>query len=433
MEHIVIIGNGIAGITAARHIRKLSDKRITVISTETDYFFSRTAIMYIYMGHMKFEHTQPYENWFWEKNRIDLKRDYVKHINTDTKILSLDSGEQFSYDKLVIATGSVPNKFGWPGEDLNGVQGLVTRNDLDLLENNAPNNKVCKRAVIIGGGLIGIELAEMLHTRKIPVTFLIREKAFWTGVLPMKDATMISNHIISHGIDLQHEEELDEIIGDKDGRVIAIKTKKGETIECNLVGLCAGVKPQITFLDSSGIETDRGVLVNRHLQTNITDVYAIGDCAQQREPVGERKSVEAVWYTGRMMGETLAQTLCGNPMKWKPGQYFNSAKFMDIEYQTYGWVWPEPKEGHEQYHWQDEKKDRAITIEYDKSSRKFIGINTFGIRMKHEVFDQWLNEEQTVDYVVQHLSKSCFNPEFYKTPFKEINKDFEGSKKPEVV
>ncbi len=428
MEHIVIIGNGIAGITAARHIRKLSDKRITVISAETDYFFSRTALMYVYMGHMKFEHTQPYENWFWEKNRIELKRDYVKQVHTDKKMLSLDSGEQFSYDKLVLATGSIPNKFGWKGEDLQGVQGLVTRNDLDLLEINAPNNDVCKRAVLIGGGLIGVELAEMLHTRKIPVTFLVREKGFWSGVLPMEDATMISDHIISHGIDLRHEEELDEIIGDEKGRVKAIKTKKGETIDCNLVGLCAGVKPQIAFLAGSGIETDKGILVDRHLQTSVTDVYAIGDCAQQREAIGERKPVEAVWYTGRMMGETLAQTLCGKPTQWNPGQWFNSAKFMDIEYQTYGWVWSKPKEGHAHYHWQDDKNERAITIEFDLASRKFIGINTFGIRMKHEVFDRWLNETQTVDHVIEHLSQSCFNPEFYRKPFAEIAKDFKNSR-----
>ena len=85
MEHIVIIGNGISGISAARHIRKLSDKRITVISSETDYFFSRTALMYVYMGHMKFDHTKPYENHFWIKNKIDLKRGFVTKIDGSKK------------------------------------------------------------------------------------------------------------------------------------------------------------------------------------------------------------------------------------------------------------------------------------------------------------------------------------------------------------
>ena len=81
MEHVVIIGNGIAGITAARHIRKASDKRITVISSESDHFYSRTALMYIYMGHMTFEHTKPYEDWFWSKNKIELVRGLVQRID----------------------------------------------------------------------------------------------------------------------------------------------------------------------------------------------------------------------------------------------------------------------------------------------------------------------------------------------------------------
>jgi len=92
-EHIVVIGNGISGVTAARHIRKLSDKKITIISAETDYFFSRTALMYVYMGHMKFEHTQPYEPWFWKKNNIELKKPFEKMVDTTTKTLVFEKAE----------------------------------------------------------------------------------------------------------------------------------------------------------------------------------------------------------------------------------------------------------------------------------------------------------------------------------------------------
>ena len=133
MEHIVIIGNGISGITAARHIRKKSDHKITVISAETEYFFSRTALMYVYMGHMKFEHTQPYENWFWEKNRIHLKKGYVEKVDTNSKTLHFAKGDTLKYDKLVIASGSSSNKFGWPGQDLKGVQGLYNLQDLQAM------------------------------------------------------------------------------------------------------------------------------------------------------------------------------------------------------------------------------------------------------------------------------------------------------------
>ena len=154
MEHIVIIGNGISGVTLARHIRKNSDKEITIVSAESEYFFSRTALMYVYMGHLKFEHTQPYEPWFWKKNRIHLKKGYVESIDVRKKQLIFSKGENIFYDKLVLATGSKPNKFGWPGQDLKGVMGMYHKQDLENLEKYAPNNQVCKRAVIVGGGLI---------------------------------------------------------------------------------------------------------------------------------------------------------------------------------------------------------------------------------------------------------------------------------------
>ena len=160
-RHFVIIGNGISGITFARHLRKGNAKaRITVISGESPYFFSRTALMYVYMGQMKWEHTQPYEPHFWKKNRIDLLQGWVKKISFDSKSLIFDSGETLNYDVLVVATGSKPAFFGWPGQDLKGVQGLYTKQDLETME--AITSSPMERAVIVGGGLIGIEMAEML-------------------------------------------------------------------------------------------------------------------------------------------------------------------------------------------------------------------------------------------------------------------------------
>ncbi|ULC60142.1 NAD(P)/FAD-dependent oxidoreductase [Flaviramulus sp. BrNp1-15] len=416
MEHVVIIGNGISGVTAARHIRKLSDKKITIISAETDYFFSRTALMYVYMGHMKFEHTQPYENWFWKKNKIDLKKGFVKAIDTASKTLLFAEGDTLQYDKLIIATGSKPNKFGWPGQDLNGVMGMYHKQDLDTLEKYAPNNKVCKRAVIVGGGLIGIELAEMLKSRNIPVTFLVRESSFWNGVLPDNESEMINRHIKSHHIDLRLNTNLKEIISDENGKVKSVITKEtGEEIPCDVVGLTAGVSPNIDFIKDSNIETNRGVKVNRFLETNIPDVYAIGDCAEQNEGIDQRRPIEAVWYTGRMMGETVAQTICGNRIQYKPGQWFNSAKFLDIEYQTYGWVFSKPREHEAHFHWKHEDDTKCITVSYHKDTNQFLGINTFGIRMRHETFDTWLTEKRGVDYVIEHLSEANFDPEFYKT------------------
>ena len=426
MQHVVIIGNGIAGVTAARHIRKLSDKKITIISAETDYFFSRTALMYVYMGHMRWTDIEPYEHWFWEKNRLELKKAYVSKIETSAKTLHFKEGGNMQYDQLIIASGSSTNTFGWEGLDSKGVVGMVTKQDLEQIEKYAPNNKECRSAVLVGGGLIGVELAEMLRTRNIDVTFLIREENFWDGILPEGEAAMISRHVKSHGVDLRNHTNLDKIVADSDGKVRAVITKEtGEEIACDMVGICTGVKPNISFLAESGIETDRGILVNRKLETNIKDVYAIGDCAQQREAIGNRKPVEAVWYTGRMMGETVAQTICGNPFEYNPGHWFNSAKFFDIEYQTYGWVFSKKKDYEAHFHWHHEDDTKCITIAYHKDSMQFLGINTFGIRMKHEVFDRWLTEKRDVHFVMEHLKKANFDPEFYTQYESQIQRSFQ--------
>lgn len=417
MQNIVIIGNGVSGVTAARHIRKLSHHRITIISSETDYFFSRTALMYVYMGHMKFEHTQPYANDFWEKNQIDLVRGYVTRVDVKNKLLHLDGHKSIPFDKLILATGSKPNKFGWPGQDLAGVMGMYHKQDLEALETHSSR---CQSAVIVGGGLIGIELAEMLLSRNKQVTFLVRESSFWNGVLPAEESEMINRHIREHHIDLRLETNLNKILSDQSGQVKAVTTDKGETIACQVVGLTAGVSPNIDFLKDSGIELGRGILVNRMLETNIKDIYAIGDCAEQREAIGERRPIEAVWYTGRMMGETVAQTLCGQPTEYKPGHWFNSAKFLDIEYQTYGWVWAKPKENEAHFWWEHPDGKKGLRLAWDKQSRKFLGINTFGIRLRHEFFDQVLSEKKTVDWVAENLKTANFDPEFFQRYEKNI-------------
>ena len=178
MRQIVIIGNGISGVTAARHLRKMGDDKILLISDESDAFFSRTALMYVYMGHMKFEHTQPYEEGFWRENRIERLFGRVSKINPSFKTLSLKDKTTINFDILIIATGSVPNRFGWPGENLKGVCGLYHKQDLEALEAATPR---IEDAVVVGGGLIGVELAEMLVSRGKKVTFLVREDAFLEG------------------------------------------------------------------------------------------------------------------------------------------------------------------------------------------------------------------------------------------------------------
>ena len=409
--HIAIIGNGISGITAARFLRKLSDHQITVISAETDYFFSRTALMYIYMGDMRFVDTQPYQPHFWEENRINLKRAYVEQVAFAEKKLKFAGGEEMQYDKLILAVGSKPNKFGWPGQDLDGVGGLYSYQDLEKMEAHSDG---LKQAVIVGGGLIGIEMAEMFHTRHIPVTFLVREKSYWNNVLPAEESEMVNRHIRANGIDLRLESELKEIIDDGNGKAGAVVTNEDERIECGYVGLTAGVSPNLAFLKDTELELGRGILVDEHLQTNIPDVYAIGDCAQQREPLPGRRPIEAIWYTGRMMGEVAAYNICGQEVAYDPGIWFNSAKFFDIEYQVYGEVPAQIPEDMATIYWEHPDGEKAIRINYDKAAGHVRGFNLMGVRYRHEVCEKWLAQKTPVEEVLQNLGIVNFDPELYE-------------------
>ena len=422
MSQIVIIGNGISGITAAREIRKKSDAPIKIISSESKYFFSRTALMYVYMGHMRFKDIQPYEDHFWSKNRLELVEGYVTKIDDESKSVMLEDGSSISYDSLIIATGSKPNKFGWPGENGKNVQGLYSKQDLERMELLSSN---CKTAVIVGGGLIGVEMAEMFLSRNIEVHFLVRENHFWSSVLPKEDALLIMNHFKKHhGLHMHYATELKQINLNDNDLAYSIETKNGETIECQFVGLTAGVHPNIEWLKSSAIETNKGVLVNQYLETNIPNIYAIGDCVEFKEKYSERKTIEQVWYTGKIMGETVAKSLLGNRSAYEPGIWFNSAKFFDIEYQTYGWVHSTLDPTHDEFIWKNEQKELLLHFVFDKSNRMLIGVNTFGIRLRHELFDSWIRSRKSIEFVIENLSSANFDPEFYKRYEQEIIQQF---------
>lgn len=427
-QHIVIIGNGIAGITCARNIRKLSDHSITVISSETEHFYSRTALMYIYMGHMKYEHTKPYEDFFWKKNRIGLVMDHVEKIDYSGKKLHLVSGKTISYDSLVLATGSVSNKPGFKGANLQGVQGLYGMPDLLQMEANTVG---VKNAVIVGGGLIGIEMAEMLLSRNIHVSFLVRELLYWDNVLPHEEAAMVSRHIRDHHIDLRTSTELDEIIGD--GKVEGVRTKSGEIIECQFVGLTVGVSPNISLAKDSELQTGRGILVNEYFETSIPDVYAIGDCVEHRDPPPGRKKIEQIWYTGKFHGQTLALTLCGKRSSYDPGPFFNSAKFLDIEYQTYGRVNARAEEHEDCFYWEHPGGKIGLRLVYQRSDRKIIGFNAMGIRLRHALCDQILREEWKVDQVIDYLDKINFDPEFFENYGPAIREAYSQSASSEAL
>ncbi|MEZ4901029.1 MAG: FAD-dependent oxidoreductase [Spirosomataceae bacterium] len=232
--------------------------------------------------------------------------------------------------------------------------------------------------------------------------------------MPPEESMMVTKHIQKHGIDLRLGVELKEILGQT--KVEAIITNQNETIDCQLVGLTIGVVANIDFLKNTGLDIYRGILVNEYLETNQEDVYAIGDCVQHRQPLEGRKAIEQIWYTGRIMGETVAQTIANKRTAYQPGLFFNSAKFFDIEYQTYGDVPAQCPEGIQTFYWQHPTKEITLRINYRSDNKAVTGFNALGMRLRHAVCDAWIRERQTFDYVLEHIREANFDPEFFEMP-----------------
>ena len=412
MKHVVIIGNGIAGTTCARHLRKRDAQlKITLISSETAHFFSRPALMYIYMGHMTYKQSKPYEDSFWKKNNITCLMDHVKAIDTQAHTLELlGHSETLAYDVLVLATGSQSLMLDWPNKNLRGVQGLYSYQDLEQMQQSTA--KGVQEAVVVGGGLIGIELAEMLHAARIKVNFLVREEGFWRNVLPKEEAALVGKHIADQaGVRMLINKELQAFEGNASGQVEAVLCADGSRYSCQFAAVAIGVRPHCALAKASGIETNKGILVDKYLQTSVSDIYAIGDCAQLREAPAHRRAVEAVWYVGRMMGTHVAKVLLGSKEAYQPGMWFNSAKFFDMEYQTYGEVPAQARPDRHSLYWQDTPRRRAIRIVFD-AERRVVGCHALGIRQRHEIWQQWIGQSFKLDEVLLQLEEAGFDPEF---------------------
>ena len=225
---------------------------------------------------------------------------------------------------------------------------------------------------------------------------------------------MIGREIRRHGIDLRLATEIERILPDEGGRACAVLTRQGERLDCGFVALTVGVSPNVAFLEGSGIETDRGVLVDRFLRTSAEDVYAAGDCVQLRETQPGRRAIEPVWYVGRKMGETLAETLCGAPTAYDQGIWFNSAKFFDLEWQVYGDVPAEAPAGVERFYWEDPGGRRALRIDHDADDGAVRGFNLLGIRYRHELCERWIRRGTPLREVLADLGAANFDPEFHR-------------------
>lgn len=417
MTHYAIVGNGVCGMEAALLLRaREAEARITLVSDEHDHLFSRPALMYVFAGQTSLRDTEPYDRGLYERLRFERVRRRVAAVDAPGHALVFDDGARLGYDRLLLATGSRGRPAPWPGSGGPGLHCFVTLGDLEGLDREARKGQ---RAVVIGGGLIGVEVAEVLRDRGLHVTFVVRENWYFPLALDKNEAELVSEHMRHHGVDVRLGVNVQEIVR-AEGRIRSVRLETGEDLRADLVAVAIGVVPNTGFLAGSAVELSKGgaVEVDDALRSKAPDVWAAGDCANVTWFDGSRRP-EQLWYTARDQGRVAARSMLGDDVAYRRGTWYNSAKFFDVEWTTAGWVpvllnWDntpiDPGPGVRS--WFQRLPGRPVSQRVVLQGDRVVGFNFLGSRWDHEPLIRWIHERRSLDFVLEHLHEAQFDEEF---------------------
>ena len=302
---------------------------------------------------------------------------------------------------------------------------FVTLQDLEALEREARRGM---RAIVIGGGLVGVEAAEVLHDRGLPVTFVIRESWYFPLALDRNESGIVAEHVRSHGVDVRLGVNVDAIARDETGVVRGVRLSPapgGEGIVSgeapgDLVVAAIGVVPNTGFLADSGIALSRGGAIDTDdaLRASVPGVWAAGDCANVTWLDGSRRP-EQLWYTARDQGRVAARSMLGDEVVYRRGTWYNSAKFFDLEYTTAGWVPlllnPDDNTsidpGADVRYWFQRVPGRPESQRIVLRGDRVVGFNMLGSRWNHEPLLEWIHERRTLEWVLPRLGEARFDEE----------------------
>lgn len=407
--HHVIIGNSIAGIEAAITIRNRdATARITVVSYEHDHPFARVSLMYLLCGQLSLRDTEFYDRDLYARMRFDRVRDRVVAVDVGARTLRLERGAAIGYDRLLLAVGSRARPAPWPAAANGpGVHPFVTLPDMEALDRAArPGMSVA----VIGGGLIGVEAAEVLHLRGLRTHFLIREPWYFPVALDPREADLVAAHIRRHGVDCRTGFPISGFERRDAGFRI------NDELDVDLVVAALGVVPNTGFLAESDVALDArsGAIDTRdNLQsTSAPGVFAAGDCANVTWADGSRRP-EQLWYTARDQGRAAGRAMVGDEVVYRRGTWYNSAKFFDVEYTTAGWIPPaDTGAGPGWETWFQASPDAVVSQRVVCRDGVVKGFNALGSRWNHGVWLRWIHERRALDWVLRHMDEARFDEEF---------------------
>ncbi|WP_068618145.1 nitrite reductase large subunit NirB [Paenibacillus tuaregi] len=302
-KKIVLVGNGMAGVSCIEQLLKIAPNRyeITIFGSEHHPNYNRILLSSVLAGDADMKDIV-INDWSWyEDNHITLHAGHtVNKIDTDRKLVSTDGGISVPYDELILATGSLPFMLPLPGAHKEGVIAFRDIKDCETMIQTAKNYK---KAVVIGGGLLGLEAARGLLNLNMEVSVVHINEYLMERQLDRTAALLLQQELERQGMKFLLKKNTEAILGKK--RVNAVRFTDGSEVEADLVVMAVGIRPNIALAKSSGIEINRGIVVSDFLETNVPNVYSVGECAEHR---GVAYGLVAPLYE---QGAVLAKRLAG--------------------------------------------------------------------------------------------------------------------------
>jgi NAD(P)H-nitrite reductase large subunit len=315
--HYLILGFCAAGANAAEAIRRADPAaEITVFNPESIPFYLRLDLEGI-IEEKPVHHIQPRPPIFWEERHIRVLPERAAHVDPRRKEVRSDAGKVFRYDKLLIATGANPRKLNLPNEYLTGIHHYHTFDDARVIYESRES---VKNAVIVGAGILGLELARVVKHFGWNITILVRGDYVGTPIADPQGGEFVRRALERKGVNVIFHDQVQEFVGGE--HVEKIRTRQGRELPADFVALCIGVRPNVSFLADTGLLSDGQLIVNEKLQTTEPDIYAAGDVVFVRVSDGHLVPCNT-WNVATSQAKVAAANMTGKETAWEEGILYN--------------------------------------------------------------------------------------------------------------
>jgi NAD(P)H-nitrite reductase large subunit len=339
----LIIGNSAGGIAAAEAIREVDKAgEIIIISDEPYPAYSRPLISEYLAKRCPVERMLLRPPDFYERNHIrTLLGKKAKRLDVKERIVELESGEKISWKRLLLATGGLPIIPPTKGLNLGGVFTFTTLNDAMAIDQFLSQlSQRTTRAVVIGGGLIGISVTEALVKRGAQVTIVEMKERILNTILDEEASVREEETVTDVGVEIMTGHTVAEINSYAGEHVTSVTLDDGRPIPCGLVIVAIGVQPRLELISGSGIEVNHGIVVDRHMATSNPDVFAGGDVAEAYDFIYGENRLTPIWPNAYMGGRVAGFNMAGVSTEYSGGTAMNSLKYFGLAVVSAGMVDP---------------------------------------------------------------------------------------------